>query len=143
MRLNGTLEYQMKYRSDELRGAYLRKKYLVTIEMFNEMAKDGCQICGNTPKKMPLHIDHDHKCCRSEELTCGKCVRGVVCNRCNQTIGKYENGLIRPDNPLLDKIAEYLMKYNHKRYDETNKHNAIIADNIEEFMAKLDGGKNV
>jgi hypothetical protein len=108
MHLNGTLEYQMKYRSDDIREAYLRKRYLVTLKEFNEMAINGCQICGDTPKGRPLHIDHDHKCCPSNSMTCGKCVRGVVCNRCNQTIGKYETGLIRDDNPLIDKIKEYL-----------------------------------
>ena len=82
-------------------------KYKLTLDQFLEMSKDGCQVCGKTQERN-LHIDHDHACCSGEGATCGKCVRGVVCNRCNQTIGKYENGLMRDDNPLKDKIKEYL-----------------------------------
>jgi len=113
----------------------LMYKYKVTKERYQEMIKDGCNVCGQYTERN-LHIDHDHLCCSGEGATCGKCVRGAVCNRCNQTIGKYETGLIRRDNPLIDKIEEYLMKYRHKRYDEESKHNAIVADNLEEFMKK-------
>jgi hypothetical protein len=108
MRNNGTLEYQMKYRDGSDREGYLRKKYLLTLEEFEQMAINGCQICGDKPKDRPLHVDHDHACCLPEKITCGKCVRGVVCGKCNMTIGKYEQGLIREDNPLKDKIKEYL-----------------------------------
>ena len=121
-----TIKYKREYT--------LMYKYKVTKEQYEKMIKNGCNVCGQYTERN-LHIDHDHLCCSGEGATCGKCVRGIVCNRCNQTIGKYETGLIRRDNPLIDKIEEYLMKYRHKRYDE-DKHNAIIADNLEEFMEK-------
>lgn len=141
MKLNGTIEYKAfkRPKDNKIRDYNLRVKYLITIDQFNEMSINGCEICGDNPKDRSLQVDHDHNCCPTE-LTCGKCVRGVVCGRCNVVIGKYEQGLIRPDNPLLDKVANYVVKYYQKKYDETNKHNAIIADNLEEFMAKLDGG---
>ena len=85
----------------------LMYKYKITKEKYEEMIKNGCHICGQYTERN-LHIDHDHLCCSGEGATCGKCVRGVVCNRCNQTIGKYEAGLIRDDNPLKNKIKEYL-----------------------------------
>lgn len=118
----------------------LNYKYKLSIEEFNERSANGCEICGDKPERT-LHVDHDHKCCDGL-VTCGKCVRGIVCNRCNKAVDKYETGLMRPDNPLLDKVADYVIKYHNKRYNETNKHNAIIADNLEDFMAKLDGGRN-
>lgn len=85
----------------------LMYKYKVTINQFLEMSKNGCNVCGNTQERN-LNIDHNHKCCSGEGATCGQCVRGVLCNRCNLTVGKYENGLIRDDNPLKNKIKEYL-----------------------------------
>jgi hypothetical protein len=89
------------------RETNLRYRYVLTLEQFNEMAKDGCNVCGIKPEGT-LHVDHDHSCCNSNSITCGKCVRGVVCGTCNQSIGKYEAGVIRQDNPLIDKIKEYL-----------------------------------
>lgn len=37
----------------------------------------GCAICRKPPKKLRLHIDHDH--------VSGK-VRGLLCARCNSAI---------------------------------------------------------
>ena len=37
----------------------------------------------------PTHIDHDHDHCPGK-LGCRKCVRGVLCMRCNTMLGFYE-----------------------------------------------------
>ena len=147
---NGTIETKIKSRPDGLyyykgkvvytREYQLMYKYKITLDEFKARSINGCELCGDKPERS-LHVDHDHKCCNGL-ITCGNCVRGIVCNGCNKIIDKYETGLIRADHPLLDKVAQYVHSYNVKRYDNTNKHNAIIADNLEEFMAKLDGGKN-
>ena len=94
------------------REIYLRHKFNITLEEYNEMAKNGCQIC-NDVTDINLHVDHDHKCC--VHGSCGKCVRGVVCNRCNLNISHFEHGRIRQDNPHMKTIAKYLAKYAKKR----------------------------
>ncbi len=67
--------------------------YKLTPEMFDRLmvAQDGlCAICGNSPGEgKRLEIDHDHACCPTI-VTCGLCVRGLVCRRCNMALGTLE-----------------------------------------------------
>lgn len=80
---------------------HILKSYGLTIEEFESMVKaqnNKCAICGssNWGKQSPS-IDHDH--------STGK-VRGLLCNRCNRTLGFVEESI-----PLLIKMAKYLKKY--------------------------------
>src|SRR5574337_196740 len=67
----------------------------------------GCAICGgaNNATRRALAVDHDHSCCPSEK-SCGKCVRGLLCDNCNHGIGKF-----RDDPELLLKAVEYLRSW--------------------------------
>lgn len=49
----------------------------------------GCAICGAPRTGKMLAVDHDHSCCRGTK-SCGKCVRGILCDRCNTVIGRME-----------------------------------------------------
>lgn len=68
-----------------------------------------CDICGtdewgghhNRP-----HVDHDHSCCPGER-SCGKCVRGVLCNNCNLGLG-----FLREQN--IGRAVAYLMRHQLK-----------------------------
>lgn len=46
-----------------------------------------CSVCAREETK--LSLDHDHKCCPGN-YSCGDCLRGVVCAKCNSLIGAYE-----------------------------------------------------
>lgn len=37
-----------------------------------------------------IYVDHDHGCCPGEGRSCGKCVRGLLCLRCNTALGHME-----------------------------------------------------
>lgn len=60
--------------------------YGLTVGHLRELLAGGCDVCGTTER---LHVDHDHRCCppgRSPR-SCGRCVRGVLCNGCNTAMG--------------------------------------------------------
>lgn len=59
----------------------------------------GCAICRRKFKK--LYVDHDHSCC-SGRKTCGKCVRGLLCCRCNLQLGVAET------SSTLENMRRYL-----------------------------------
>lgn len=56
-------------------------------------------------RRRPWAIDHDHTCC-SGQKSCGKCVRGILCNRCNQVLGMLD------EDPRL--LPEFLILYLNK-----------------------------
>ena len=61
----------------------------------------ACAICKEESDRW--HTDHDHSCCPPKKRTCGKCVRGILCNRCNQAIG-----LLREKVEIFESAMEYL-----------------------------------
>lgn len=51
--------------------------------------KGKCALCSTST---PTEIDHDHKCC-SGKTSCGKCVRAILCKRCNILVGFLEKDI--------------------------------------------------
>lgn len=54
------------------RDKYLKRKYNISLEEYNEMLKKcdgGCWVCGKKPKLgRSLHTDHDHRVARTKVL---------------------------------------------------------------------------
>lgn len=66
--------------------------------------------CRATGKSRALAVDHDHKCCPGR-TSCGKCVRGLLCNPHNEMLGR--NG----DDPAVFRdMADYLELSTMDRY---------------------------
>ena len=66
----------------------LKAFYNMTPEAYSAMLeRQGgvCAICGKKPGKRKLHVDHDHTCCPGK-VSCGKCVRGLLCRGCNYNL---------------------------------------------------------
>lgn len=98
-------EYQ---RNKATRYRHNLKKHGLTSERYEALlaAQGGaCAICrGTTPYgRGRFHIDHDHRCCPGQR-SCGKCVRGLLCGRCNPGLGAFQDS---PD--LLMAAVAYLM----------------------------------
>lgn len=86
------------------RDAVLQHRYQITSEEYNDrlmLQGGGCCICGVVANGKNLSVDHNHKCC-SGRKSCGKCIRGIICQRCNAVLGYIESkGLLGPINNYL------------------------------------------
>ena len=79
---------------DLYRGYEYKKKYKITLEIYNNKLKEQggvCAICGGTWVRA-LVVDHNHKCCPGEN-TCGKCLRSLLCGPCNSGLGSFRESI--------------------------------------------------
>jgi Recombination endonuclease VII len=87
------------------------KLYGLTQDTYAELLASQdwrCAVCGaefDLTAQRP-DIDHDHTCCPSGR-GCKKCVRGLVCRRCNQGLGWYEK-FVRLGMKPWGNFGEYL-----------------------------------
>ena len=80
----------------------LKKLYKITLEEYDFLLEqqDGhCALCSTTPEEngKRLSVDHDHSCCPGK-MTCGNCIRGLLCYKCNTHIEWYA----KQDDVILD-----------------------------------------
>ena len=92
------------------------KRMGLTPEEYTEMldAQGGvCASCGNseiivdnrTGKTRRLAVDHDHSCCPNK-TACKKCIRGLLCQSCNQALG-----LLREDPAIVNFLYQYIKNF--------------------------------
>lgn len=98
------------------RGVSNLWKFGLTSETFDELlaAQGGrCAVCGTDDPKgnrvSTWTVDHDHTCCPGKR-SCGRCVRGLLCNRCNRAVG-----LLGDDPAALAAAAAYLRRHQQAR----------------------------
>lgn len=88
---------------------YSISQYGISYEKYEEMLlkqNNSCAICKinfNNIKNNP-HIDHNHLCC-PDKTSCGKCVRGLLCGKCNLFLG-----LATDDIMFLESAIKYLRR---------------------------------
>jgi len=110
----GARRYYASEKGKAVKRAGLLRKFNMTPADYDErLAAQGgvCAICRQpethrhrgTGPVVALSIDHDHRCCPGTG-SCGNCVRGLLCDRCN--VGRF------PDDPaLLRAAADYFERY--------------------------------
>lgn len=87
------------------RGERIQRRYGITLDEYEAMADaqgGGCAICGAAPKEgASLHIDHDHACCSGQKESCGRCVRGLLCEDCNRVLGTFRDDVSRFESAII------------------------------------------
>jgi hypothetical protein len=117
----GTPEYQKWY--------LVWNRYHLTKDEFLIMlaGQDGrCALCQEVfPEDLSYrpHIDHDHACCPGK-LTCGKCIRGLLCQGCNRLLGWAEKVGLPAIDAYLDK-KEVMLDMTSPTTDELWQFNGI------------------
>lgn len=100
----------------------LSTRYGIDLDDYIEMwlLLDGkCQICRRPARAYNmLMVEHDHECCTpmkkrtaagaryQDSRACGRCVRGLVCGKCNAYLGKFERLASR------ERLRDYLGWWN-------------------------------
>jgi hypothetical protein len=64
-----------------------------------------CRVEFGSARALRPHIDHDHRCC-SGNKSCGNCIRGLLCSKCNGLL------LSALESPLRATAEAYLRKNN-------------------------------
>jgi hypothetical protein len=101
-RASAVKRYKAEHHKANRRKVVVRR-YGITVADFNRMFEAQGGICAiNNCGNPATHIDHDHSCCPTTPA-CGKCVRGLLCDRCNPGLGAF-----RDDPLLLVNAALYL-----------------------------------
>lgn len=92
VRVNGRRRYPETKR--RWRQAYKLWRYGLTQEQFDVLLtaqENSCGMCHEPfAEGSPIYVDHDHACCPGEKMSCGKCVRGLLCRSCNTGLGRIE-----------------------------------------------------
>jgi hypothetical protein len=71
-----------------------------------------CYLC-EEPMNGTIHIDHNRACCAGNR-SCGKCIRGLAHQKCNQGIGQFGD-----DPERLRKVADNLEEAMRKISERT------------------------
>lgn len=134
VRRSQTLEYLFEYR--------LRTSFNITPDQYEWLLtqQNGvCALCFEPERKIHhksktgeisrLAVDHDHRCCSESAKSCGKCIRGLLCNSCNTVMGKIE------EKPALAKrFADYVDRRPLSDFYEED-------EPVEEIVKAFDGGE--
>lgn len=94
-----------------------RKYYNITPKQYHNLVKKQNGVCVICKEVSILNgngsIDHDHNCCPSRD-SCGKCVRGILCVRCNFGIGQFKDNV-----GILQNAIEYLLQWQDLNIDSS------------------------
>jgi len=98
--------------SEEIAACKRMYRYKITNKQYNQLLLDqnnSCKTCkiefNSTSKYTKPHIDHDHECCEGS-MSCGKCVRGILCGSCNVLFGRVNDNI-----QTLQNMINYLKEY--------------------------------
>lgn len=106
-------DWQKENGPRDMTATMLKHRYGITLDEYNCRLTEQngvCAACGEQETKTlngkvnRLSVDHDHACC-PERRSCGKCIRGLLCNRCNGVLSK-----VTDDIAVLEGLITYLKR---------------------------------
>lgn len=103
------------------RLTYVAKQYNLTPEQYQALREPlrrnskGQYICPLCDRNQARCVDHDHACVNgcSGKVSCGSCVRGLICSPCNKFLGH-----LRDDPAAFLRFNRYLLDYYARRRDD-------------------------
>jgi hypothetical protein len=101
------------YNQKNGRRYHIKSKFGITLDDWDRLlvGQSGrCYLCEKPlgAGRTDIHIDHDHACCPGRK-SCGKCIRGLACQKCNQGVGQFGD-----DPQLMRKVADNLEAANRR-----------------------------
>ena len=111
---------------EQQRAYSMKHRHGLTPETWSDLlsAQDGrCYLCTeplDTESRTGVHVDHDHACCRGKR-SCGSCIRGLACQKCNQGIGQFGDD---PDRMRL--VADNLEMANKSVRSDPSRHRPAV-----------------
>jgi hypothetical protein len=103
----GYLQRSRPNHKENKRKSRLKQQFNITLEDYEQMMEEQrgvCKICRQPcASGRQLAIDHDHRCCPERGQSCGGCIRGLLCWRCNSILGRAEDSVL-----LLQSAINYL-----------------------------------
>lgn len=90
----------------------------ISVDQYDALfiAQNGlCAICKQPESaqqnRIPQHlaVDHDHSCC-PDKKSCGRCIRGLLCSRCNLALGHLYEDISR-----MQAMIAYVQKSRESR----------------------------
>lgn len=109
-----------EHNPDWMQDKRLRDHYNKTLDYYYETLEEqnGCGVChtqepGGRSGRW-FQIDHDHACVNgcSANVSCGLCVRGLVCHRCNTYVIPVFEGRRNGDiEDLREAVEDYINAY--------------------------------
>lgn len=78
------------------------KRHGISKEQYIDMINQHKGKCHSCKDRDAVSIDHNHSCCAGS-TSCGKCIRGVLCNQCNTALG-----LLQDNKEKIKGLLKYL-----------------------------------
>jgi hypothetical protein len=105
-----------RLRKKAAHSSMVARVYSISKDFYDKLfrrQKGRCAWCNKaTGVRKKLAVDHDHKCC-SGSTSCGRCVRGLLCSKCNRHLGWLGDNpvaMLRGYQYLINPPAQQLMR---------------------------------
>lgn len=127
--LSGRSTYCVTCQPDYVLMKRFKFPSMEAVREFRESRDHRCDICKRQWQTgdNAFHVDHDSACCPSRGPSCGRCVRGYLCQLCNtQGLSWYE--LVGRSVTIVPVFEDYLLRYERRREESPLQDATDVSD---------------